>query len=355
MPPLRDPAAATPADFAFCRDALRRGSRSFLAASLLLPARVRAPAAALYAFCREADDAVDLACVPDLAPLRDRLDRAYAGRPRPGPVDRAFAEVVARFAIPRALFDALLEGFAWDAEGRRYEDFADLGAYAARVAGSVGAMMAVLMGVRAPEKLARACDLGTAMQLTNIARDIGEDARAGRLYLPLSWLREAGISPQDWLARPVFDPALAAVVRRLLGEAEALYARADAGIAGLPRSCRPAIRAARRLYAAIGDEVARPGFDPVARRASVPPGRKAWLLARALAGGAGTPAHAMAPPLEAARFLVAAVDCAPLAMIPRRRPIWRRIDDRIAWIAELFAQLEQRQALGDGHSARLRH
>lgn len=180
MPPLRDPAAATPADFAFCRDALRRGSRSFLAASLLLPARVRAPAAALYAFCREADDAVDLACVPDLAPLRDRLDRAYAGRPRPGPVDRAFAEVVARFAIPRALFDALLEGFAWDAEGRRYEDFADLGAYAARVAGSVGAMMAVLMGVRAPEKLARACDLGTAMQLTNIARDIGEDARAGR-------------------------------------------------------------------------------------------------------------------------------------------------------------------------------
>ena len=91
-------------------------------------------------------------------------------------------------------------------EVRRYETLQDLDAYAARVAGSVGAMMTLVMGQRAPEIVARACDLGVAMQLTNIARDVGEDARAGRLYLPLQWLREAGIDPDAWLAKPVFTP-----------------------------------------------------------------------------------------------------------------------------------------------------
>ncbi len=98
--------------------------------------------------------------------------------------------------MPRELPEALLEGFEWDLVGRRYETLEELQAYAARVAGSVGAMMAVLMGARSAAVLARACDLGVAMQLTNIARDVGEDARQGRLYLPLAWLREAGIDPE---------------------------------------------------------------------------------------------------------------------------------------------------------------
>src|SRR5262249_13537001 len=163
--------------------------------SHVLPPRVRDPAIALYAFCRLADDAVDLrgGKIAALAHLRDRLDRAYAGRPYPTPADRAFADVIARFAIPRDLPEALLEGLAWDAGGRRSEDFSALMDYAVRVAGTVGAMMAVLMGARTPQQLARACDLGVAMQLTNIARDIGEDASQGRLYLPLQWLRAAGI------------------------------------------------------------------------------------------------------------------------------------------------------------------
>ncbi len=112
--------------------------------------------------------------------------------------------VVRRSPCRAPCLDALLEGFAWDAAGRRYDTLDDLLDYAARVAGAVGAMMAVLMGVRDPALLARACDLGVAMQLTNIARDVGEDARAGRLYLPLAWLREAGIDPDAFLA----DPAL---------------------------------------------------------------------------------------------------------------------------------------------------
>ena len=193
---------------ATCRALLKGGSRTFHAASKVLPRRVADPAIALYAFCRLADDAVDLGNdrAAAVARLRERLDRAYRGQPMDMAADRVFADVVAKFCIPRQLPEALLEGLAWDAEVRRYETLHDLTAYAARVAGTVGAMMTLVMGQRSPEIVARACDLGVAMQLTNIARDVGEDARAGRLYLPLSWLREAGIDPDAWLANPVVYP-----------------------------------------------------------------------------------------------------------------------------------------------------
>ena len=145
---------------------------------------MREPACALYAFCRVADDAVDHSADADGRagrPARAARTRSTPARRWPLAADRAFAEVVARFGIPRALPEALLEGFAWDVERRRYADLAALEAYAARVAGTVGAMMAMLMGVAiAATALARACDLGVAMQLSNIARDVGEDARPGR-------------------------------------------------------------------------------------------------------------------------------------------------------------------------------
>ena len=225
-----------PADLDHCRAAIRQGSRSFHAAARLLPARVRDPALALYAFCRLADDAVDLGADKAAAVrhLAERLDRVYAGRPQDAAPDRAFAAVVVAFALPRALPGALIEGLAWDAEGRRYADLSGLRAYSARVAAAVGAMMCVLMGVRDPHALARACDLGVAMQLTNIARDVGEDARAGRLYLPTGWLDAARIEPGAFLADPVPDPAIRALVARLLSEAAVLYARSEAGIAALP-------------------------------------------------------------------------------------------------------------------------
>ena len=170
-------------DLQACRRLMRGGSKSFFAASLVLPPRVRAPATALYAFCRVADDAIDLSEQPAQAldGLRQRLDAVYAGTPQAIVADRALARVVERFAIPRSLPDALLEGFAWDAEGRRYESLEAVHDYAARVAGAVGAMMALVMETREPRALARACELGVAMQLTNIARDVGEDARKGRL------------------------------------------------------------------------------------------------------------------------------------------------------------------------------
>ena len=338
------------ADLAACRDLLRQGSRSFFAASLLLPRRVHRPALALYAFCRVADDLIDggdgqPGPAAALADLRARLDAAYAGRPRPIAADRALAAVVQHHAIPRALLDALLEGFGWDAAGRRYDSLAELEAYAARVAGTVGAMMATLMGERSAEGVARACDLGVAMQLSNIARDVGEDARAGRLYLPQDWLRAAGIDPGAWLAHPSFDPALAGVVQRLLRRADELYCRADSGIAALPRACRPGIGVARHLYAEIGQQVARQGYNSVGQRAVVPPARKLRLLGRSLRAAASGP-HPVGPTraLDATRFLVDAVVAAPPPPRPAvRLPIWEAFDDRVAWLYTLFDQLDQRQ------------
>ena len=331
-------------DLADCRAMLRGGSRTFHAAARVLPRRVHRPATALYAFCRVADDLIDAGGGPAaLQHLQTRLDDVYAGCPAPLPADRALAAVVARHAIPRPLLDALLEGFAWDAAGRRYETLEDLHSYAARVAGTVGAMMALLMGERSPAGVARACDLGVAMQLSNIARDVGEDARAGRLYLPLNWLREAGVAPDAWMHRPEFSPAIGGVVARLLAAAEALYARADAGIAGLPLNCRPGIGAARRLYAEIGAEVARAGHDSVTRRAVVPGRRKLALLARSTAAAFRPGIADPRPTVAAAQFLVDVVAAAPRPAAGGR---WQALDDRVAWLCAIWGALDQRQAVG---------
>ncbi len=340
------------ADLAACRTALRNGSKTFLAASFLLPRSVHEPASALYAFCRLADDAVDATDEPGssradaVERLRERLRLAYAGTPQDDPADRALAVVVARYPIPAALFDALLEGFEWDLQGRRYDTIESLHDYAARVAGAVGAMMALLMGVRSAEGLARACDLGVAMQLSNIARDVGEDARMGRLYLPREWMVEAGLDPDAWLARPTFNPALASVVRRVLDAAEVLYRRVDAGVARLPVACRPGINAARFMYAEIGREVARRGLDSVTARAHVSAPRKAWLLVCSALLLAPSAAARMLPPLRANRFLVDAAVAASVAVSTRVEPPARRgVGERVLWTVELFARLEQRDRL----------
>jgi 15-cis-phytoene synthase len=343
------------ADLVACRAALRNGSKTFLAASLLLPRGVHEPASALYAFCRLADDAVD-ACgeagkdrAEAVERLRERLRMAYAGAPQDHAADRALAIVVARHNIPAALFDALLEGFEWDLQGRRYDTIDSLHDYAARVAGTVGAMMALLMGVRSAEGLARACDLGVAMQLSNIARDVGEDACMGRLYLPSVWMIEAGLDPEAWLSQPRFSPALASVVRRVLDAAELLYRRVDAGVARLPLACRPGINAARFMYAEIGHEVARRGLDSVNARARVSAARKAWLLMRSAVQLAPSAGAGALPPLRANRFLVDAA----LAASPRvEMPLRRGLGERVVWTVELFSRLEQRDRLrASGRSA----
>ncbi len=348
------PITAEDQDLAACRALLANGSRTFLAASRLLPQAVRDPACALYAFCRLADDEVDgqtgggtpgglpgagsaAAASAAVISLRHRLQRVYQGQPLDQPADRALAVVVKRFNIPPQLPEALIEGFEWDGQDRHYDTLADVQAYAARVAGTVGAMMALLMGVRSATGLARACDLGVAMQLSNIARDVGEDARLGRLYLPRQWLREVGISPEAWLAAPAHSPALGQVVQRLLREADALYARVDAGVAALPLGCRPGINAARFLYAQIGLEVERRGLNAVDGRAVVSRSRKLASLLQALLLLAPATASVAAPPLAATRHLVEAVT-GPVHDSVFNPPPPRRLEGVLA----LFERLERR-------------
>ena len=351
-PENADARSEAAADVKACRALLRENSRTFFAASLLLPKPVREPALALYAFCRVADDAVDLqpekaAAVHD---LRARLMLLYSGQPKDLPADRAFAEIATQFAIPREIPEALIDGFAWDAEFRRYETINDVYAYATRVAGTVGVMMALLMGARDAAALARACDLGVAMQLSNIARDVGEDAREGRLYLPMAWLHEAGIDPDQWLAAPTFTPALAGVVQRLLDAADALYDRVGQGVAMLPAACRPGINAARVLYQEIGNQVERNGFDSLSQRAVVSSGRKAALLSKVLMMPVERAAVQVAPPLAEVRHLIDAVLRADYAqriaamqstnavVVPLA---WWNMRDRALWLIDLFERLER--------------
>ncbi len=326
-------------DAATCNRMLRGGSRTFFAASLLLPAAVRSSATALYAFCRMADDAIDQGSdrAAALENLHARLDLIYQQRPTDDAADRAFAGTVRAYAIPKAIPAALLEGFSWDAQNRQYETISHLTDYAIRVAGTVGLMMSLVMGVTDRDSLARACDLGVAMQLTNIARDVGEDARHGRLYLPMQWMREAGIDPKVWLANPVFDAALAGVVRRVLEAAEILYKRSESGLCRLPRACRPSMYAARLLYAEIGHEVARRNFDSVSQRAVVKRSRKLSLLAQALAASQiGRTAGAIADYLPEGDFLLGLISEAPDAERSKRR-----LGDRVVWVLDLFERLER--------------
>jgi phytoene synthase len=220
-------------------------------------------------------------------------------------------------------------------------------------------MMAIIMGARSPQAQARACELGLAMQLTNIARDVGEDARNGRLYLPRDWMRDAGIDPDAWLRAPAFSPALGSVVSRLLAEADTLYERAALGIPALPRDCRPAIQAARLVYADIGREVARAGFDSVSRRACVSSQRKLGLMAVAFGTAAMSPsrrqgADAIEPaPVPAIQYLVDVAALPPVAVhtaqaadtgrASESRARKPRFDERMLWTIGLFERLEERQ------------
>ncbi len=342
------PDATKTIDLAACESLMRGGSKSFFAASSLLPQRVRIPAIALYAFCRVADDAIDEN--PDdpeaLSGLQQRLDAIYAGEPGEIIEDRAMAMVVHRYRIPRTLPEALLEGFAWDAAGRHYDTLASVQAYGARVAGTVGAMMAWVMGARSADTLARACELGVAMQLTNIARDVGEDARNGRLYLPRDWMREAGIDPEAWLRAPDYSPALGSVVARLLQDADRLYAGAQPGIGALPADCRAAILAASQIYAEIGHQLRREGGDSVSRRTVVSTTRKLVLLAGAWTQAGWIRAAAQpSPALPAIAFLVegctaslaARDDAAALASgFPNRS-----LPQRVEWVLGLLERRER--------------
>jgi 15-cis-phytoene synthase len=339
-----------PEDLAACRALLSNGSRSFALAARLLPQDIAAAATGLYAFCRVADDLIDGAAGAEaqtaaLRHLRGRLDDIYRCRPRNHPEDRALACLVADYGIPRALPEALLEGFAWDAAGHRYRTLAELEAYGVRVAGTVGMMLSFLMGDRRPGQLARACDLGIAMQLTNIARDVGEDAAAGRLYLPTDWFERAGLDAAGWLQSPRQDRRIADMVATILRRADDLYRRADTGIERLPARYRVGIRAASRVYAAIGEALTGQAYDAVSRRAVVGAPRKVLLVAGAVLPRRGHGAAAESPPHPAAADLLQQV----VGSLPSpERPASA---SSAAFLVELFLRLDRRTRMTTGPGA----
>ena len=249
-----------------CREVLARKSKSFALAARLLPHAVADDAAVVYAFCRRADDRVDEspATAEALEELRAEVDAIYSGKETGDAQLAAFQEVANRRRIPREYVDGLLDGMEMDVRGARYASLSDLLLYCYRVAGTVGLMMCHVMGVRVPRALRRAAHLGIAMQLTNICRDVAEDAARGRVYLPAS----LGSPPQ--------------AIRALLAEADRYYASADAGIRMLGWRCGLAVRTARQVYAAIGRRIAANGYDPQAGRAIVSGPRKLLLLLRSL-------------------------------------------------------------------------
>ncbi len=268
------------------------GSKSFAAAARLFDPATRRSVLMLYAWCRHCDDVVDgqelgFNAAPSpthdaarqLALLDEWTRRAYAGEAMPDPAFAAFQEVATRHAIaPGHAFDHLA-GFAMDVHATRYDTIEDTLRYCYHVAGVVGLMMATIMGAKDPRVLDRACDLGLAFQLTNIARDIVEDAHVGRCYVPAAWLREAGIPPAE-VALPRHREALARVAARLVDHAEAYYDSATHGIAALPLRSAWAIATARNVYRQIGIEVKRRGARAWDERAGTTRATKLRLLAK---------------------------------------------------------------------------
>jgi phytoene synthase len=272
------------------RAAIERGSKSFAAAARLFDPPTREGALLLYAWCRHCDDRIDEqilgfragrpsseSAAERLAALERETRSALAGEAVAEPAFAALREVVRRHHIPDRHPLDHLKGFAMDVEGQRYETLEECCRYCYHVAGVVGVMMGHVMGVREEDTLDRAADLGIAFQMTNITRDVVEDAETGRVYLPGDWLREAGVPP-DEVGRTEHRAAVHAVAARLLDEAERYYASAEVGLGRLPFRSAWAVAAARRIYRDIGRIVRERGARAWDRRASTGWVRKGLLV-----------------------------------------------------------------------------
>ncbi len=256
---------------AHARDCIARGSKSFAAASRLFDPVTRERVWLLYAWCRRCDDLADDQELggtlgPDagnaerLEIIRSLTTRALAGKATGDPAFDAFGLVARECGLTAAMAEDVIAGFALDAGGWNPRSEADTLRYCFHVAGAVGVMMAVVMGVSPDdeETLDRACDLGLAFQLANIARDVAEDAAAGRCYLPGDWLVEADIPPGEEL-KPHYRRELVRLVRRLCMLERGYEASARIGAARLPLRSRWAVLSAMGIYGAIAREVEQAG------------------------------------------------------------------------------------------------
>lgn len=262
---------------------LTAGSKTFRFASYFLPRDCRNDAAVVYSFCRLVDDLADDApsmeqATTDLQQVRDELQ----GRATARPIVAAYSAVAARTHISPEVAEALIQGVLSDQRVVRVQTDAELLTYCYQVASTVGLMMCGVLGVRDPRALVHAVDLGLAMQLTNICRDVADDARMNRVYLPEARLRAAGASSEALVQGVAGREAVARVVRDLLARSEQHYQSADEGMRWIPLRARLAIVIAARTYRAIGVRLLANGADAMAGRTVVPFTGKLYWAGRAL-------------------------------------------------------------------------
>ena len=294
----RPPVAELKPAYAHCRQVTRREARNFYFAFLTLPPSQRRAICAVYAFCRLCDDAVDAHTSQErklaaLAELRANLQQAYAGRPA-GPVFLALADTAARRAIPQAYLDEIIQGVETDLVKTRYRDFDELRLYCYRVASVVGLVCLQIFGYRDPAAQEYAVDLGLAMQLTNILRDVNEDLTMGRIYLPQDEIARFGYS-EAGLQERVHNEAL---IRLLEFQAQRARQYFQSGFRLLPylsrrsRAC-PAVLGA--LYSGVLDRIEAANYDVLSgRRISLTTGEKLRITARTWLGSLLT--NPAAPP-----------------------------------------------------------
>ena len=278
----------TSAAYAHCEAVVRRSGSSFAAAFWLLPKPKRRAVHAIYAFCRMADDIGDEPGIAlDRAQLLDRwkseLEAAYRNK-AVHPVGVALADCVQRYRLPEDLFVELLLGVESDLSGARFDTFEDLRRYCHRVASTVGLLLVRVIGYRNPGSLAYAENMGIAVQLTNVLRDIGADAAMGRIYLPSEDLDRLDVSPADLERREMSDP-----VRLLLGfyaeRARLFYDRADALLPAEDRRALLPAAAMGRIYRVLLDELQRRGFPCLETSLRLSQARRVAIAASVCASG----------------------------------------------------------------------
>jgi phytoene synthase len=267
----------------YCRQKAAGSGSSFYYSFLFLPPERRRAITALYAFCREVDDVVDethdaqLAAVK-LAWWRAELANLFAGAPQ-HPVTKALAPFLERYSLSRDRLDEIVQGMEMDLTQTRYLDWPGLERYCYRVAGAVGLLAAGIFGYLDPRTLDYARDLGTAFQLTNIIRDVGEDARRNRIYLPMAELQQFGVPAADILqARET--PAFGRLMAFEAARAREHYERAMRALPAADRKAqRPGLIMAA-IYRTLLDEIERDGFRVLTRKTSLTPLRKFWIAWR---------------------------------------------------------------------------
>jgi len=280
------PDSGLEADYARCAEVTRRASSNFYYAFMLLPVERRRALYAVYAFCRFVDDIADDDSVREpaamLARWREELDSVYAGAAT-RPISRALADNVYRFNIPRRYFEEVIDGVEMDLTRQRYQTFADLELYCRRVASAVGLICIEIFGYGNPATRVYAERLGLAFQLTNIIRDVREDATRGRIYLPLEDLARFEVSQEEILAG-VYSTRFRALMEFEAQRARAFYREAQEALASEDRSAMLAAEGMRLIYAALLERIVRSDYRVFDQRLRLSTPRKLYLVGRAWAG-----------------------------------------------------------------------